>query len=122
MESMNVGNFILIVDDEVHIAQLIADVLQDEGFQTRVCHNGSMALRSIRAQPPRLVLLDIGMPVMTGDELLQQLGTPDKRGFPVIVMTAANRPFEFIECGANEVLTKPFEIENLLYKVNDLIA
>jgi DNA-binding response OmpR family regulator len=122
MESMNVGNFILIVDDEVHIAQLIADVLQDEGFQTRVCHNGSMALRSIRAQLPRLVLLDIGMPVMTGDELLKQLGTPDERGFPVIVMTAANQPFEFIECGANEVLSKPFEIESLLYKVNDLIA
>lgn len=113
---------ILIVDDEVYIAQLIADILADEGFSTRICHDGASALQIIHNTSPRLVLLDIGMPIMSGEELLRMLGNPERRGFPVIVMTASPKPQRFLEEGATAVLPKPFELEGLISQVLHLAA
>lgn len=113
---------ILIVDDEVYIAQLIADILADEGFSTRICHDGASALQIIHSESPRLVLLDIGMPIMSGEELLRMLGNPERRGFPVIVMTASPKPQRFLEEGATAVLPKPFELEGLISQVLHLAA
>lgn len=113
---------ILIVDDEVYIAQLIADILADEGFSTRICHDGASALQIIHSTSPRLVLLDIGMPIMSGEELLRMLGNPERRGFPVIVMTASPKPQRFLEEGATAVLPKPFELEGLISQVLHLAA
>ena len=113
---------ILIVDDEVYIAQLIADILADEGYSTRICHDGASALQIIHDESPRLVLLDIGMPIMTGEELLQLLGNPERRGFPVIVMTASPKPQRFLEEGATAVIPKPFDLERLISQVHHLAA
>lgn len=111
---------ILIVDDELQIAGLIAEILQGEGYQTRLCYDGASALKSIHIEKPTLMLLDINMPILTGDELLQHLGPAEQRGFPVIVMTAGLMPHQYLNMGANAVLRKPFDIEHLISSVQNL--
>jgi len=110
-------NDILVVDDEVPIAQFIATALEDEGYPVRMAHDGASALLEIIARPPCLVLLDIAMPVMVGDELLRYLRQKGFADLPVIIMTAGLHPEIYLSQGANEVLPKPFDMEMLLDKV-----
>lgn len=114
---MQQSNDILIVDDEVPIAQMIATALQEEGYPVRVAHDGASALLEIIARPPCLVLLDIAMPVMVGDELLRYLRRNGFADLPVIVMTAGLHPNIYITQGASDVLPKPFDMEVLFEKV-----
>lgn len=105
---------ILVVDDEPAIATLIADTLEEEGYQVRIHHDGASALLDIINDPPDLMLLDIAMPVMVGDELLRYLrrhGYPD---LPVIVMTAGLHPEQYLAQGANAVLPKPFDLQKMV--------
>ena len=110
-------NDILVVDDEVPIAEFIAAALQEEGYPVRTAHDGASALLEIIERPPRLVLLDIAMPVMVGDELLRYLRRKGFAHLPVIVMTAGLHPEIYLSQGANDVLPKPFDMEVLLDKV-----
>lgn len=108
---------ILIADDEEHIASFIADVLRDEGYSVRVVHDGASALLAIASHRPGLAILDVAMPVMVGDELLRYLRRNDFADLPVIIMTAGLYPERYLSCGANEVLSKPFDVDSLLDKV-----
>jgi CheY-like chemotaxis protein len=108
------GQRILVVDDEVAIASLVADTLEEEGYQVQIFHDGASALLEIVHDPPDLVLLDIAMPVMVGDELLRYLrqhGYPD---LPVIIMTAGLHPEQYLAQGASAVLPKPFDLEKMV--------
>jgi DNA-binding response OmpR family regulator len=108
---------VLIVEDEEEIAAFVAEVLRDEGYSVRVKHDGASALMEIRRRPPALVVLDISLPVMYGDELLQELRRADFDLLPVIVMTAGLDPERYRRQGADEVLPKPFEIDTLVAAV-----
>jgi CheY-like chemotaxis protein len=110
-------NDILVVDDEVPITQFIAAALEEEGYSVRIAHDGASALLAIIERPPCLVLLDVAMPVMVGDELLRYLRRKGFADLPVIIMTASLRPEIYLSQGANEVLPKPFDMEVLLDKV-----
>ena len=110
-------NDILVVDDEVPITEFIAAVLQEEGYAVRIVHDGASALLQIIERPPCLVLLDIAMPVMVGDELLRYLRRKGFADLPVIIMTAGLHPEVYLSQGANDVLPKPFDMEVLLDKV-----
>lgn len=105
---------ILVVDDEVPIAALIADVLEEEGYQVAVRHDGASALLDILATPPDLLILDIAMPVMVGDELLRYLRHHGYQDLPVLVMTASLHPEQYLAQGATAVLAKPFDLLQLL--------
>jgi len=108
---------ILVVDDEMPIAQFIASVLQEEGYGVRIAHDGASALLEIIARPPCLVLLDIAMPVMVGDELLRYLRRKGYQDLPIIIMTAGLTPETYLAQGATDVLPKPFDMQLLLDKV-----
>jgi DNA-binding response OmpR family regulator len=108
---------ILIVDDEVPIAQFIATVLQEEGYAVRVVHDGASALLEIVARPPCVVLLDVAMPVMVGDELLRYLRRKGFSDLPIIMMTAGLYPEAYLSQGATDILPKPFDVELLIDKV-----
>jgi DNA-binding response OmpR family regulator len=110
-------NDILVVDDEVPITQFIAAALEEEGYSVRIAHDGASALLEIIERPPCLVLLDVAMPVMVGDELLRYLRRKGFADLPVIMMTAGLRPEIYLSQGATEVLPKPFDVEVLLNKV-----
>lgn len=108
------GPDILIADDEVSIASVIAETLAEEGYAVQVVHDGASALLAIKQQPPKLALLDIAMPVITGDELLAQLRREGFSDLPIILMSAGTQLQEFLARGATAVIPKPFALENLL--------
>ena len=108
---------ILVADDEAPIAHVIAELLNEEGYTVRVCHDGASALLAIQEQHPHLVLLDNAMPVMTGGELLSKLRQNGFGHLPVILMSAGSRLSEFLEQGATDVIPKPFDAERLLERI-----
>jgi len=118
---MQTSNEILIVDDEAAIAQLLADVLQDEGYTVRIAHDGASALLEILRQRPGLVLLDIAMPVMLGSDLLVYLRRHGFNDLPIIIMTAGLSPLVYLTQGATEVLPKPFDVNLVVDKVSQYL-
>ena len=116
VQYMQASNDILIVDDEAPIAQLLADVLQDEGYSIRVARDGASALLEIIKRPPGLVLLDVAMPVMLGSDLLIYLRRHGFGDLPIIIMTAGLSPLLYLTQGATEVLPKPFDVNVVVEK------
>ncbi|QQR79970.1 MAG: response regulator transcription factor [Deltaproteobacteria bacterium] len=116
---------ILIADDEVQLVNMIKERLQFEGFETLVAHEGIRATEMANKQNPDLVLLDLLMPVGTGQSVLQNLkSAPKTKNIPVIVMTAMKKPGleqEMLDAGANDFVAKPFEIKDLLEKIRALL-
>lgn len=109
---------ILIVDDEKDIAELISDVLVDEGFETVITHDGEEALNRIKKETFDLILLDIMMPKMSGTEVCLKIR--DITSAPVIFVTAKNAVLDKVlgfELGADDYITKPFVIEELTARV-----
>lgn len=110
---------ILIVDDEVEIAELISDVLTDEGFETQVCFDGQEALNLIKQNNDfSVVILDIMMPKMDGLTLCRNIR--DMINCPIVFVTAKSSTFDVVvglEMGADDYITKPFAIEELVAKV-----
>lgn len=113
---------ILVVDDERSITEFVSDALLDEGYEVEVVHDGASALLTIERQPPDLVLLDVGMPVMTGDELLRRLRGDSFSELPVIIMTAGTNAERYLGDGANAILKKPFSLDLLLASVEHNLA
>lgn len=113
---------ILVVDDERSITEFVSDALLDEGYAVEVVHDGASALLTIQRGPPDLVLLDVGMPVMTGDELLRRLRGDSFSDLPVIIMTAGTNPEQYLDDGANAILKKPFSLDLLLDSVERNLA
>jgi CheY-like chemotaxis protein len=106
--------FILVVDDERAITDFVSEALGEEGHSVRVCHDGASALAAIHAHLPDLLLLDIGMPVMSGDQVLRELRAQNFSQLPVIVATAGTNAEQFLAQGATAILRKPFTLNDLL--------
>ncbi len=109
---------VLIVDDEKDIAELISDVLVDEGFETIIKYDGEEALKEIENNSFDLILLDVMMPKITGTEVCSKIR--NKTNAPIIFVTAKNSMIDKIlgfEIGADDYITKPFIIEELVARV-----
>lgn len=109
---------ILIVDDTLDIAELISDVLSDEGYDTVVKNNGHEALYEIEKTAYDLILLDIMMPDITGIEVINKIR--DKISCPIIFVTAKSQLLDKVlgfEVGADDYITKPFISEELVARV-----
>ena len=103
---------VLIVEDDSDSREAIRDVLIEEGFEVREAKNGLEALESIGEQTPDVVLLDLVMPVMKGEPVIQILRAA-RRSIRIVVMTASK-----IAAVAGSVqLTKPFSLDDLLWAV-----
>jgi DNA-binding response OmpR family regulator len=113
-----VAKRVLIVEDEQDVADLIADVLDMEGFETCPSY-GEIALADALRFRPDIVLLDLMMPVVDGFEVARRLrARAETRGLPIIVMTAMHdAASKAAEIGTPYVLPKPFDIEQLTQKV-----
>jgi CheY-like chemotaxis protein len=113
---------ILIVDDDDAIRDMVAMVLEDEGYQVATAPNGAQALGLIQQGAPSLVLLDLNMPVMTGWELHARLRT-EAPGIPVVFMTAGQEASaEARRHAAAGFLAKPFDLDDLLKVVAEYAA
>ena len=116
----------LIVDDEIHIIQVLAIKLRSNGFEVVTANNGQEALEAALEHEPDVIITDYQMPVMDGLGLIENLRKQEQTAqIPVIMLTA--RDFA-IESGAIEqlkisaCLSKPFSPRELLEKVREVIA
>lgn len=111
---------ILIADDDIAIAQLVADALNDEGFETVVVNDGTGALDYIEQNSPELelIILDIMMPNISGLEICRRIR--DTVGCPIIFVTAKSKTVDTVvglEMGADDYISKPFVVEELVARV-----
>ena len=116
---------ILIVDDEEHIIELIKFNLENSGYETLTATNGIHALRIRREESPRLKLLDIMLPGMDGYDICKEIRKDSViANIPVIMITAKGEEVDKIlglELGADDYITKPFSIRELIARVKALI-
>lgn len=117
---------ILIVDDEPHLATMLAEVLADAGYDAHAIDNGRDALEAVHRDPPDLVLLDVQMPVIDGFEVASRIKSdPATAAIPIIMLSAmGGRAARVIglQSGAEEFLSKPFDPAELLARVHNLLA
>jgi len=107
--------YILIVDDEFGLAELIAELLGERGYTTAIAINGELGLALLGERRPDLVLLDLMMPVLSGLEMLHRMrADPEFSGIPVVIMTALPGAVQAEDAsGYRAVLQKPFTPERL---------
>ncbi|MEC1678486.1 two-component system response regulator YkoG [Bacillus mojavensis] len=110
---------ILIVEDEEKIARVLQLELEYEGYSVTIKHNGTEGLDAAAEGSYSLLLLDVMLPGMSGLEVLRRLRKTDQ-GTPVILLTARDSipdKVTGLDIGANDYVTKPFEIEELLARI-----
>jgi len=108
---------ILIIDDDPFLSEAIATALALQGYETREAENGKLGLAAIEAARPALVLLDLRMPVLDGEEVLRELAA---RGIklPIVLMSADDEAEEAaVRHGVAAFLKKPIAIPRLLATV-----
>lgn len=114
-----VNGEVLVVEDERKIARLLELELRHEGYQVTVVPNGKDGLGEALTKSWMIIILDIMLPDLNGIEVLRRLRKADPHT-PVIVVTARNATPDIIaglDQGANDYITKPFEIEELLARM-----
>lgn len=115
----------MIVDDEPRFAFMLADMLNDAGYDARTLDNGRDALEAAHRHPPDLVLLDVHMPGIDGFEVASRLkADPATAAIPIIMLSAMEgRGARVIglQSGAEEYLAKPFDKAELLARVHNLL-
>jgi CheY-like chemotaxis protein len=115
---------ILVVDDEVLLSEILAELLVDDGHEVVTAPHGRRALHMIRERKPALVISDFMMPLMTGLELAQAIrADPDIADLPVIMISGAQGDVARRHRDLfNAVLDKPYKSDELLKLVNGLIS
>jgi DNA-binding response OmpR family regulator len=111
---------VLVVDDEVTVRELIVDVLEDEGFSTLQAVDGAEALELLASYKPDLITLDLNMPTMGGSGFLRRIRDVGV-SVPIIVISAYGAEGARRDLGANDALAKPFDIDELVRRVRDLL-
>jgi signal transduction histidine kinase len=117
---------ILIAEDSATQRQLLLGLLKRHGFAVTAAANGQLALDAARSSRPSLIISDVQMPELDGYGLCKAIKSDvSLKSVPFILLTTLNDPLDIIrglECGADNFLSKPFEIDQLLSRINDLLA
>ena len=106
---------VLIIDDDVSISGMISEALADEGYTVKAAYSGTEALMLLSQIRPDLILLDLMLPGLSGEELLPQIGD-----IPVIVVSAradVTDKVDLLLSGAADYITKPFDMNELLARI-----
>lgn len=120
---MHVSQRILVIEDEENIARVLQLELEFEGYEVEVAHTGSEGLIKYREGQYGLVLLDWMLPEMNGLDVLKRIRTAEQMT-PVIMLTAKGTvedKVKALDLGANDYVTKPFEIDELLARIRAVI-
>jgi CheY-like chemotaxis protein len=106
---------VLIVEDDQSLRTMLSDLLGASGYRTLTANDGAAGLDTLRRAAPDLVLLDVSMPVMDGLTFLRRRSEEACRPtVPVVVMSAQRRAIEARRLGAQQFISKPFELDDLL--------
>jgi len=116
MNQNNQTRKILVVDDDPVIRDMMADILEFEGYTISVARNGSEALQLLRGSEAYLVFLDIMMPVMSGRELCTLIETDPhlRERHRIILMSAMDNLEEAATLEVDAILQKPFEVDDVI--------
>jgi|WetSurMetagenome_2_1015567.scaffolds.fasta_scaffold27999_4 CheY-like chemotaxis protein len=116
---------VLVVDDNDMNLTLVSKILELEGYKTAIACNGQAAIQAFIQNKPDLAILDVMMPDIDGYELCRRLRQPPiNASVPIILLTAMNSDMErqlALEAGANDIWSKPFDMEMFRRKVGDLL-
>lgn len=116
---------ILIIEDEAATAAALKDLLTHNGYQVSVTPHAEGALQKISASPPDLLILDIGLPGLSGMRLCEILkGDPRTAVLPIIMLTSKSREAEKVEglkAGADDYVVKPFSAKELIARIEALL-
>jgi two-component system, OmpR family, alkaline phosphatase synthesis response regulator PhoP len=112
---------ILVVDDEVDLVETLRFPLEMEGFNVLVSYNGEDALNQARKENPDLILLDLMLPKLDGYKVCRLLKFDERyKHIPILMLTAKTQEKDKLlgkETGADEYITKPFDIDELMKKI-----
>ena len=114
---------ILVVEDEQEIAKILKIELEYEGYEVLMAHDGKSGLQLAFTEKLDLILLDVMLPEINGIELLRKL-RKENHLLPIILLTARNMTMDKVtglDLGANDYITKPFEMDELLARVRSCL-
>jgi putative two-component system response regulator len=119
------GHQILVVDDNPSIAILLKQVLAAEGYQVAIARDGLEAIARVNEYLPDLILLDLDLPYLSGDEVCRKLkNSPTTRFIPIVIVTAQSEfqnKLDAWEYGADDFLTKPFHLVEVTARCRSLL-
>lgn len=114
----------LVVDDDPDILEALCDVLESEGYRVLRARHGMEALARLEKEQPSVILLDLMMPVMDGASFakaLRSCGRENHRDIPIVVISADGNLQRALALGARAFLPKPFDIDDLLHRMQQLL-
>ena len=117
---------VLLVDDNTTNLQVLFQALSPEGYELLIAQSGEQALESAREGSPQLILLDVKMPGIDGFETLRRLRADEETAGIPVVFLSAHANVESIEegkaLGAQGYFTKPFQFDEILAKVKEILG
>lgn len=114
---------VLVVEDEAAIAELLREMLEEEGYEVALAQDGRVALGLVMEARPDLVVSDVMMPVLDGRALCRILqADPRSRSIPIMLMSAARQPIADERCRPAAFVQKPFNLSALLMTIARLIG
>ncbi|WP_052595857.1 response regulator transcription factor [Aureispira sp. CCB-QB1] len=114
---------ILLVEDDLNLGLLLMDYLEEEGFEVKLCRDGRKALTAFQQQRYDICLLDIMMPYLDGFSVAQEIRLQNAN-IPIVFISAKSLKADKLKgytLGADDYITKPFDEEELLWKIKALI-
>ncbi|HEX6177794.1 MAG TPA: response regulator [Thermoanaerobaculia bacterium] len=114
---------ILVVDDDQPILILMKNILREFGFEPRVANTGRAAIDEARSELPDLVLLDMNMPGMTGEEVIDGLRGAGVRDVPILILSGDPvEPHEIARLGVAGAVQKPFDVSALIETIRSYVG
>ena len=120
------NNSVIVVEDDQVVSKLLSRVLSNRGFSVKVAQNGREAIKQLEnPSPPDLILLDIILPFIDGIEILSKIRkTPNWEKVPILMLTSKSQEQTVVRAfsaGADDYVTKPFQIEELMMRIKRLM-
>jgi twitching motility two-component system response regulator PilG len=117
---------ILLIEDDVGLAEFIQWQLQRDGYEVLIAYRGEEGLRQAQAWQPDLLILDIMLPEMDGFEVCRCIKeNPETRHIPVVILTARKSTHDYargVEVGADAYITKPFKSAHVVETLEGLLG
>lgn len=117
---------VLVIDNDAHGRQLVSQLLDRNGYIVKEAENGLEGLRALETFSAQLIITDVTMPELDGLTFVKALKTRrETKAIPVIFLTSKSDPLSMIEginVGAKFYITKPFQIEDVISKVNKVLG